>query len=244
MKPNDTLSHYADPNYDPVKAHEYYMKIRELKGRKKAEDTSSDQMNQEWNTSRSALDKAKQAELDAAGGGKTTTPTSKKTSAKSAEKAKKTQALKERGASLRQKLSDSAKSTQAKKEALAAAEYIRLEKERKKEIDSLPPIPNNIPSDQRKVLLAKRQEEIAKIIGEYDALYAKAYAAQATPEELAAQKAKSKEEAKKKKESLSKLKKKVTAARESYEDVQKKIKEKYDKKYSEEYERILLKYAD
>lgn len=30
----DELSHYASPYYDPVKAHEYYMKTRELKGRK------------------------------------------------------------------------------------------------------------------------------------------------------------------------------------------------------------------
>lgn len=28
-----TLRHYASPYYDPVKAHEYYMRTRELKGR-------------------------------------------------------------------------------------------------------------------------------------------------------------------------------------------------------------------
>ena len=28
----DILKHYASPYYDPVKAHEYYMKNRELKG--------------------------------------------------------------------------------------------------------------------------------------------------------------------------------------------------------------------
>lgn len=31
---DDELKHYASPYYDPVKAHEYYMKNRELKGRK------------------------------------------------------------------------------------------------------------------------------------------------------------------------------------------------------------------
>lgn len=30
---SDYLIHYASPYYDPVKAHEYYMKNRELKGR-------------------------------------------------------------------------------------------------------------------------------------------------------------------------------------------------------------------
>lgn len=30
----DDLQHYASPYYDPVKAHEYYMANRELKGRR------------------------------------------------------------------------------------------------------------------------------------------------------------------------------------------------------------------
>ena len=36
MKKNDYLAHYASPYYDPAKAHEYYMRTRELKGRRKA----------------------------------------------------------------------------------------------------------------------------------------------------------------------------------------------------------------
>lgn len=31
---DDFLAHYASPYYDPVKAHEYYMRTRELKGRR------------------------------------------------------------------------------------------------------------------------------------------------------------------------------------------------------------------
>ena len=31
---NDQLMHYASKYYDPVKAHEYYLKNRELKGRR------------------------------------------------------------------------------------------------------------------------------------------------------------------------------------------------------------------
>ena len=33
MKRNDYLMHYASPYYDPIKAHEYYMRTRQLKGR-------------------------------------------------------------------------------------------------------------------------------------------------------------------------------------------------------------------
>lgn len=34
MDINEPLKHYASPYYDPVKAHEYYMRTRELKGRR------------------------------------------------------------------------------------------------------------------------------------------------------------------------------------------------------------------
>jgi len=34
MDINEPLQHYASPYYDPVKTHEYYMRTRELKGRR------------------------------------------------------------------------------------------------------------------------------------------------------------------------------------------------------------------
>lgn len=34
MDIDELLQHYASPYYDPVKAHEYYMRTRELKGRR------------------------------------------------------------------------------------------------------------------------------------------------------------------------------------------------------------------
>lgn len=36
----DAIAHYASPYYDPQKAHEYYMKTRELKGRSGSSSTS------------------------------------------------------------------------------------------------------------------------------------------------------------------------------------------------------------
>ena len=39
----DSLTHYASPYYDPVKAHEYYMRTRQLKGRKSVAGLSSTQ---------------------------------------------------------------------------------------------------------------------------------------------------------------------------------------------------------
>lgn len=39
---NDTLSHYASEYYDPEKAHEYYMRNRQLKGRTGLTDEGKD----------------------------------------------------------------------------------------------------------------------------------------------------------------------------------------------------------
>lgn len=38
--PDESLKHYASPYYDPVKAHEYYMKTRELKGENSRKSTA------------------------------------------------------------------------------------------------------------------------------------------------------------------------------------------------------------
>lgn len=38
--PDESLKHYASPYYDPVKAHEYYMKTRELKGETSRKSTA------------------------------------------------------------------------------------------------------------------------------------------------------------------------------------------------------------
>lgn len=49
-KAPDQLLHYASPYYDPVKAHEYYMRHRKLKGRRIGAGASSlkEQLNREY----------------------------------------------------------------------------------------------------------------------------------------------------------------------------------------------------
>ena len=41
-KVDDFLQHYASQYYDPVKAHEYYMRNRELKGRRSTSDLNDE----------------------------------------------------------------------------------------------------------------------------------------------------------------------------------------------------------
>ena len=42
MMNDEHLQHYASPYYDPVKAHEYYMRTRELKGRRSVQKLSDE----------------------------------------------------------------------------------------------------------------------------------------------------------------------------------------------------------
>ena len=58
--PKGELKHYASPYYDPVKAHEYYMKNRELKGRK-----STAELNDEGKAAAEYVKKQLDTERDA-----------------------------------------------------------------------------------------------------------------------------------------------------------------------------------
>lgn len=60
MKNDDFLMHYASLYYDPVKAHEYYMKNRELKGRRST-SALSDEGKEIWSYTKNQI-KAEKAE--------------------------------------------------------------------------------------------------------------------------------------------------------------------------------------
>lgn len=63
MEKNDKLYHYASPYYDPVKAHEYYMEHRELKGR--STSGMSDTQREGWTYAQKQIKTAKEKEQDA-----------------------------------------------------------------------------------------------------------------------------------------------------------------------------------
>lgn len=61
MEKNDELYHYASQYYDPVKAHEYYMEHRELKGRSTG---MSDTQREGWTYAKKQIDTAKAKEKE------------------------------------------------------------------------------------------------------------------------------------------------------------------------------------
>ena len=62
MEVIDELTHYSSANYDPVKAHEYYLKNRELKGRQSTKGMS-DTQKEAWSYSKNKIGTDKKAAL-------------------------------------------------------------------------------------------------------------------------------------------------------------------------------------
>ena len=61
---SDSLSHYASPYYDPVKAHEYYMRTRELKGRRSTA-ALNDEGKEIWAYAKEQIKKEKASKAEA-----------------------------------------------------------------------------------------------------------------------------------------------------------------------------------
>ena len=55
--------HYASPYYDPVKAHEYYMRTRELKGRRSATQLN-DEGKKVWSYTKNSIKDNKSSEVE------------------------------------------------------------------------------------------------------------------------------------------------------------------------------------
>lgn len=239
---NNDLRH----EYDPIAAHEYYLRVRELKGRKEAEDTTASDKDREWRAAKLMIDKKKALEIGKGGATSSKKDSSEKDSsekeASSEKKAKKTKELKDRGVAIKDKLAKIA----VKEESKVIAARMRIDKEVESKINSLPEIPKNISSAQKAILMADRQAAIAKITKDAEVKYEQVSAELNAIKGINASKStkKSSEITSTKKKKLTSLKKKVKEAKEKSEEANAKIKAKYEKMYTDEYEKILVKYSE
>src|SRR5215212_8902743 len=62
---DEFLAHYASQYYDPAKAHEYYLRNRELKGRQSTKGMS-DTQRQAWSYTKNQIVLARKADLEGA----------------------------------------------------------------------------------------------------------------------------------------------------------------------------------
>jgi len=151
-----SLSHYADPYYDPVKAHEYYLKVRKLKGRQST--TGFDQKQREGLAYvRSRVAEVKKNKLDAA----------RTTAIHGAEEARAAaDAIRQDVAKKLQAFKDLVEKTNATADARTAQVVAKAQQVKEKlraTIAALPPIPKGLPPEARKAL-EEHHSAIVKVL--------------------------------------------------------------------------------
>lgn len=210
------IKHYASEYYDPQKAHDYYMKNRELKG-KQSTKGMSDQQKEAWSYSKNSIKEKKKADL---------------TSASEAQKAQ-MEALRNQATALRD-------SIRSKLEGLL--ESLKVTKIEPKKVDppELITIPENA-TDRQKALF---REQNQRKMNTYNAKVAKAEAEARDATEAARKD--SSEKSKAARESASAELKKVgedlkgvvQKARADYEAAKKATEQKYKDAVDNEYNNI------
>lgn len=141
---------HEQTRYDPVKAHEYYLRTRELQGRRSTSDLKGAKKKEGWAYVKSKVQEERKQTLDAA---------SESNKAAVAQ-------LHEKAMAKREEISNKLKQImeQVTKEGTSAREQI--DNEVKSKIAALPEAPKGLNKQQAAEFAAKRRDEIAKIRGE------------------------------------------------------------------------------
>ena len=205
------LVHYASKYYDPVKAHEYYLKNRELKGR--TTTGMSEEQREAWKVTKSNITSEKKGKIDAA----------------QQERQQKIEATRQRATQMREQIAAKLAKLAEKLQTDKVAERDEISAKIQAEIDNLPPIPRNISTSQRNALIDKRQAEIAKIRGQGDSELQK------LDQKYESEKSGLSE---KREKVRVELKSKVAEARETYNQARESINSEYEKIYQREYDNI------
>lgn len=152
--------HAAAQDYDPVKAHEYYMRTRELKPRTAA-GLKTTAKKESWQDAREQIDREQKATLDA---------TSRAQEEALAAIRSGAQAMREAiAAKLKEALSKLDETAETERDRIAGRRAELLQKatdEANRKIAALPPIPPNVGKAKAAQLAADRREAIARIKGD------------------------------------------------------------------------------
>lgn len=210
------LSH--DTLYDPVKAHEYYLKTRDLKGRRSAKDLGKSTTKKEgWAFVQDQVKEKQTAETKAAGEANKTAVDQlhEQAQAKREEISAKLQAIVER-------ISNEATQTRD-----------QIDSEVKSKIDALPPMPKGLNKEQAAKFAADRKEEIAKIRGEADSKRS-----DVTTFSKAWRKGSQKDASEERSKVVDELKSSLDGAKQTYQKVRDDIKAKYEAQLNQEFANI------
>jgi len=143
---------HGESRYDPVKAHEYYLRTRELQGRRSASKLKGDAKKERWAYTKSVVGEERKQALEKAS-------TGHKEGA---------QQLREKAQARREEIRGKLEQAMLRLTNESKVTRESIAQDVKSKIDALPKMPEGLTKQQRAVFAAKRREEIAKIRGEAD----------------------------------------------------------------------------
>lgn len=158
--------------YDPVKAHEYYLKNRELQGRRSGADLKTTRQKEGWAYTKATLGGMEQEEVDAASEEKRVAIEQIREAAQAIRKEIRDKLAQVLGqiSEGKQSVVDQINADRTEKLAelsnVVKTELERIATETQKRIDALPPIPKGISKERREKLSMERSADLAKIRGD------------------------------------------------------------------------------
>lgn len=217
----DYLKHYASPYYDPVKAHEYYMEHRKLKGRPTS--ALSDEGKEVWKYTKENITEEKKGKIE-----------EEKTS-----RDEKIKELRSRADETRERITEKLKelNTRLAEHAKAQREDIAEQKQRKIDAVSNISIPKNASAGKKARLTAERKAKIAEIRED-----AKAESTSVTNEAKSEQSKNRESASAERKQVAAELKTAIAATREAYKAAKTGIDATYEEIYQNEYDKIASEY--
>lgn len=219
----DYLAHYASKYYDPVKAHEYYLRTRELKGRR-----SSSNLNAEgkkvWSYTKNEISTAKKNDVQEE---KNNRDNQIKALRVKADKTR--ESISSKLEELRKSLSDITKWNKELAEDKRDTAIERLQNQK---------IPEGLSEEERARRIAERNAKIAKLRD--DAKEEKATISESSSKTRAQYSSDAKAQRAK---VASDLKAAITATREAYKTAKTSLDESYETIYQKEYDKIRAEYG-
>jgi hypothetical protein len=215
-KLDDFLAHYKSQYYDPVKAHEYYMRNRQLKGR--TTSGMSEEQKEVWAVSKSQISTEKKSKVE----GEQTL------------RDQRIENFRAKAEATRKRISDKLKLLSEQLSDKASADRDSIEARRQAELDSLGEIPKGISAEERAKLVEERKKKVAKILG--DARKDKSDISKTTKTERSLNSDNASAEREK---TRTELKSSINNVRETYKKAKADLDTKYEGIYQKEYDKIL-----
>ena len=213
---DDFLRHYVEVPYDPVKAHEYYLKNRELKGR--TTSGMSDKQKEAWTYLKDNVSEDKKKQVEVAKEANT----------------KKIEEFRATAAATRKRISDKLKLLSEQLSDDSADDREDISDKLKQDIANVAEIPEGVSKQQRAILVEKRKKEIADIRGE-----ASDDRGDVRDDIKASRRTNSASASAEREKTSSDLKALISKTRDEYDKAKETLKASYESIYAKEYRKVL-----